>query len=530
MFTRRLMMTFSFPETTRSAGGPIRERRSESPKDDVRETLACVAGGMLRSVPRLLALVDVPLRVGVRRLFSRPVTGSEKRFSVLRVQMVMTDPELGLYQPPAAVRGMTVLERDAFTQAVVVPAIRIPTRVLNRLVKSLKKVALQRPGLKRVVDDDDEGNETAREHRLLLLDPHSIKSAESFGPEEAAALKALGVEPEIRHYRLKLTYENLKSEEVLRAVLPEGQDVTSGFSRVGHIAHMNLRDHQLPYKNLIGQVIMDKNPGVTCVVNKTNTIDSTYRNFQMEVLAGEDNMVAKVKENGVSYEFDFSRVYWNPRLSTEHERVVSLLRRGDVVFDVFAGVGPFSVLAARRGCSVFANDLNPESFRWLQHNAKLNKVESKVTSFNLDGREFIQGPLRERLPDLIKRSGTSPAVHVIMNLPALALDFLDAFRGLLRGETDRGPDGSILPRLHVYGFSKEDEPERDVLERAELRLGTLLKGRCEVHMVRNVAPNKEMMCVSFDMPRDVLYGEDVAEEGCSEEPSPKRLKHDETQE
>lgn len=39
---------------------------------------------------------------------------------------------------------------------------------------------------------------------------------------------------------------------------------------------------------------MDKNPGVTCVVNKTNIIDSTYRNFKMEVLAGEENMVAKV--------------------------------------------------------------------------------------------------------------------------------------------------------------------------------------------------------------------------------------------
>lgn len=208
-----------------------------------------------RSVPRLLALVDV----GVHRLFSRPITGSEKRFSVLLVHSVMTDPDLGLYQAPAAARGMTVLERDAFTQTVVVPAIRIPTRVLNRLVKSLKKVALQRPGLRRVVDDD----ETDREHRLLLLDPQSIKSADSFGPEEAAALKALGVEPEIRHYELRLTYENLKSEEVLRAVLPEGQDVTSGFSRVGHIAHMNLRDHQLPYKQLIGEKGAGQNIRVT---------------------------------------------------------------------------------------------------------------------------------------------------------------------------------------------------------------------------------------------------------------------------
>lgn len=41
---------------------------------------------------------------------------------------------------------------------------------------------------------------------------------------------------------------------------------------------------------------MDKNSGVTCVVNKTNTIDTTYRYFKMEVLAGEENMVAKVGE------------------------------------------------------------------------------------------------------------------------------------------------------------------------------------------------------------------------------------------
>lgn len=46
--------------------------------------------------------------------------------------------------------------------------------------------------------------------------------------------------------------------------------------------------------SIVGQVIIDKNPGVTCVVNKTNMIDTTYRYFKMEVMAGEENMVAKV--------------------------------------------------------------------------------------------------------------------------------------------------------------------------------------------------------------------------------------------
>lgn len=207
----------------------------------------------------------------------------------------------------------------------------------------------------------------------------------------------------------------------------------------------------------------------------------------------------QVRENGVTYEFDFSRVYWNPRLSTEHERVVALLKRGDTVLDVFAGVGPFAIPAARRGCTVLANDLNPESHRWLQHNCKLNKVERKVTTFNLDGRAFIHGPLKQQLPVMMK--GTA-CVHVVMNLPALALEFLDAFRGLL----DQGLSCDVnLPQVHCYGFSKEYDRQRDMVERASASLGLSQEGPCSVHLVRNVAPNKEMMCVTFTIPKEVLF-------------------------
>ena len=65
---------------------------------------------------------------------------------------------------------------------------------------------------------------------------------------------------------------------------------------------------------LEGRVLLDKVPWAKTIVNKTNTIDNTYRNFAMEVIDGERNFLAVTKENGFSYKFDFSKVYWNPRL------------------------------------------------------------------------------------------------------------------------------------------------------------------------------------------------------------------------
>ena len=45
------------------------------------------------------------------------------------------------------------------------------------------------------------------------------------------------------------------------------------------------------------------------------------------------------------------------------------------VGDMFAGIGPFAILAAAtRGCTVYANDLNPRSYYYLCQNININKV------------------------------------------------------------------------------------------------------------------------------------------------------------
>lgn len=51
-----------------------------------------------------------------------------------------------------------------------------------------------------------------------------------------------------------------------------------------------------------------------------------------------------------------------------------LFKPEDVVADIFAGVGPFAIPAAKKGCAVFANDLNPISAKYLTENVDENLV------------------------------------------------------------------------------------------------------------------------------------------------------------
>ncbi|XP_054305210.2 tRNA (guanine(37)-N1)-methyltransferase isoform X4 [Pongo pygmaeus] len=440
--------------------------------------------------------------------------GQRKRFSTMpELETHKRDSEL--FSPPSDVRGMTKLDRTAFKKTVNIPVLKVRKEIVNKLMRSLKRAALQRPGIRRVIEDPED-----KESRLIMLDPYKIFTHDSFEKAELSVLEQLNVSPQISTYNLELTYENFKSEEILRAVLPEGQEVTSGFSRVGHIAHLNLRDHQLPFKHLIGQVMIDKNPGITSAVNKINNIDNMYRNFQMEVLSGEQNMMTKVRENNYTYEFDFSKVYWNPRLSTEHSRITELLKPGDVLFDVFAGVGPFAIPVAKKNCTVFANDLNPESHKWLLYNCKLNKVDQKVKVFNLDGKDFLQGPVKEELMQLLGLSKErKPSVHVVMNLPAKAIEFLSAFKWLLDGQPC---SSEFLPIVHCYSFSKDANPAEDVRQRAGAMLGISLEACSSVHLVRNVAPNKEMLCITFQIPAAVLYKNQTRNPENHEDPPLKR--------
>jgi len=270
---------------------------------------------------------------------------------------------------------------------------------------------------------------------------------------------------------------------------------------VGHIAHVNLRDEVLPYRRLIGDVILDKNPHIKTVVNKVGAIENEFRVFTMEIIAGEPSYITEVRQRGLRFRLDYSAVYWNSRLETEHQKLVETFAPGEEVWDMFCGIGPFAVPAALKGCKVHANDLNPDSYKWCKENIKINvpaKLQENVVCYNQDARAFI----RSRIGALQDEPGGARRVHIVANLPASAPEFMDAFANVF----NRGAWSGGLPVMHLYAFSRSAEKAcAEVLDRASAALGTeipLASASCRE--VRLVAPGKLMVCVSFALPQDVL--------------------------
>lgn len=303
---------------------------------------------------------------------------------------------------------------------------------------------------------------------------------------------------------VQIDYEHWGIDAVLRSLLPQNVVVPTSFETVGHIVHLNLREEHEQWKWIIGQVFLDKLGGrITTVVNKLENTGGPFRTFKMEVLAGEKQLVTKVKENGCVFELDFQKVYWNSRLEAEHKRVVQALEEGDILADAFCGVGPFAIPALEQGrCRrVFANDLNPSSVHYLKRNAEVNHVE---------GAAFVPscGCARTFLTKLVREQHV-PITKVVMNFPSGAPEFLDVFRGLYRGSRELP-----MPTVYCYCFVKGLED----MNSARKRVKQALFGECENKMskllpdadievrdVRDVAPRKRQVCAVFRIPTQVAY-------------------------
>ncbi|KAJ9538788.1 hypothetical protein OSB04_031521 [Centaurea solstitialis] len=539
-------------------------------------------------------------------------------------------------------KDSAMLDESKFDVHLKLWALRIPREFCKVATKLLNGHMLDRPRIKPITEDP-----SSEKTRYVILservqDP-DLSDIPTQNLDELKKLCTIETVP----YSLTLGYSYWGADHVLKQVLPPGLEVPSSFETIVkysvldilfgfcHIAHLNIPDELLPYKDVIAKVIYDKNhPRIQTIVNKVGSIANEFRVPKFEVLAGKPDMVTEVKQYGATFKLDYGLVYWNSRLEHEHIRLVNKFRQGEIICDMFAGIGPFAIPATQKGCLVYANDLNPDSIHYLKVNADINKVNNSLHAYNMDARVFmsqlmavpigeskldasalgsaVKGSIEEgmkanfkernaviylillHLVELPRNSLCSPegenispmnkesnvgaaerslkavrkdggcmfllgfdflmfvnkiyvslifvtengsskgtdahvAVktngsknkrlktsvsfsdkpwehfdHVIMNLPASALQFLDVFRGLIQKKYWKGS----LPWIHCYCFIRSNETQESVVSEAESLLNAKIHEPL-FHRVRDVAPNKAMYCLSFQLPEEACISEEI---------------------
>ena len=149
----------------------------------------------------------------------------------------------------------------------------------------------------------------------------------------------------------------------------------AGFNRVGHIIILRLPQKLLPRKQEIAQALL-RIKGVRTVAIRAGTVAGRFREPQVSVIAGDHTTETVHKENGCVFKLDVGRVMFSLGNVFERARVASLVQPSEVVVDMFAGIGQFSIPIAKqaRPSKVYAIELNPVAYQYLQENVRLNRV------------------------------------------------------------------------------------------------------------------------------------------------------------
>ncbi|MEF8809127.1 class I SAM-dependent methyltransferase [Natronomonas sp.] len=247
------------------------------------------------------------------------------------------------------------------------------------------------------------------------------------------------------------------------------------YERLGEIAIIDEDDDERARE--IADAIAASDLPLETVVNRASPIEGELRIRDWDLLVGEDTETVH-REYGCAFEVDIAEMYFSPRLATERRRVVEQVEDGEHFFDMFAGVGPFVIPAAKRGADCVGADLNEAAIEYLRRNAERNGVADRVTAIHGDVREI---------------SGYDDwADRLVMNLPHSADEFLDT-------AVELAGDDCLL---HFYDIQHESDPfgpgERAIREAADPEYEVTVQTR---HEVRSYAPHELNVCLDVRLQR-----------------------------
>jgi len=204
--------------------------------------------------------------------------------------------------------------------------------------------------------------------------------------------------------------------KVLQGLIPDEdlEFVYNSYDLVGDIAIIHLNERSERHGKIIAEAIMKVHKNIKTVLGQIGGVQGDFRLRRLKHLAGENRTVTVHKESGCLFAVDLNTCYFSPRLFYERLRIARLVRDGELVLNMFAGVGCFSIVVAKhsRAAKVYSVDINPDAVKFMCKNIRLNGVYGRVIPIMGDAKEVIEQSFRQKVD------------RVLMPLPEKALQYL----------------------------------------------------------------------------------------------------------
>jgi tRNA (guanine37-N1)-methyltransferase len=249
----------------------------------------------------------------------------------------------------------------------------------------------------------------------------------------------------------------------LRDILPTSYDI------VGSIIMLKLPPALFKYRTQIGNALLQTHPNIQTVCH-IDAVSGELRTRTIDIIAGKNQTITTHREYGLTLTVDVATTYFSPRLATERKRIAGLVKPGETVVDMFAGVAPFSIMIARfaKPRMVYAIDKNKEAISLARQNITQNHV--------LENVEVIQGDATDVLKFI-----PAKADRIIMNLPFSAHLFFSAALSI----------AAPVCIVHYYDILQEEEIEKRItaLKKIATEQGYAITD-ITLHKIKSYAPRE----------------------------------------
>lgn len=126
--------------------------------------------------------------------------------------------------------------------------------------------------------------------------------------------------------------------------------------------------------------ILEKHKFIKTILLQLTDVKPPYRIPEYKIIYGNNTETIHV-EYGLKFKVDLLKSYYSPRLSNERYRISKLVKYGEEVLVMFAGVNVYPIYIAKfsKAKIIYSIELNPYSVKYGLENLKLNKINNVIT-------------------------------------------------------------------------------------------------------------------------------------------------------